>query len=190
MLELGSALEIQGIHNSLISLTSHATRKPNLCVEQYTKNSTGVITWEHVSSYMCPAKTQISLHICKSYDYALCWVYLNHFSTALPSIPFIFGSAFYGKVYFHLGELSDYMGHVRRKRAQLGFCSPLIHSIVSNDYVSRQQRPGSDCTDVQADLDFSCPHIPEDMLSHGAWCDMASGIKQGFLRHSTGVKFP
>ena len=37
MLELGSALEIQGIHNSLISLTSHATRKPYLCAEQYTK---------------------------------------------------------------------------------------------------------------------------------------------------------
>ena len=40
-------------------------------------------------------------------------------------------------------------------------CSPLIHSIVSNDSVSGQRRPWSDCADAQADLGIRCPHMPE-----------------------------
>ena len=33
-------------------------------------------------------------------------------------------------------------------KSHLGICSPLIHSIVSNDSVSRQQRPSLDCMDA------------------------------------------
>ena len=42
-----------------------------------------------------------------------------------------------------------------------------MHSIVSNDSVSRQWRPRSDCADAQANLGICCPHIPKDMFSHG-----------------------
>ena len=48
-----------------------------------------------------------------------------------------------------------------------GLCSPFIHSIVSNDSVSGQWRPWSDCADEQADLGFHCPHIPKDTFSRG-----------------------
>ena len=40
-------------------------------------------------------------------------------------------------------------------------CYPLIHSVVSNDSVSGQRRPWSDCADAQADLGFRCPHMPD-----------------------------
>ena len=43
-------------------------------------------------------------------------------------------------------------------------CSPFIHSVVSNDSVHRQGRPGSDCADAQADLGLHCQHRPI------AWC--------------------
>ena len=46
-------------------------------------------------------------------------------------------------------------------------CSQLIHSIVSDDSVSGQRRPRSDCADAQADLGLRCPHMPEDAFSHG-----------------------
>ena len=63
------------------------------------------------------------------------------------------------------------MGHVQRKRvlehAQIhsctcakyhtGICSLLIYFIVSNDSVSGQLRPWSDC----ADLGLRCQHMPE-----------------------------
>ena len=47
-----------------------------------------------------------------------------------------------------------------------GICSPLMHSIVSNDSVSRQQRPWSDSVNVQTDLCLYCRHMPND-FSHG-----------------------
>ena len=44
-----------------------------------------------------------------------------------------------------------------------------IHiSVVSNDSVRVQRRPGSDCADAQADLGLRCPQMPEDTFSHGA----------------------
>ena len=43
-----------------------------------------------------------------------------------------------------------------------------IHSVLSNESVSGQWRPWSVCTDVQADLGFCCPHMPEDGFLHGA----------------------
>ena len=46
-------------------------------------------------------------------------------------------------------------------------CSPWKHSLVSNNPNSGQRMPCLDCTDAQADLDFCCPHIPEDTFSHG-----------------------
>ena len=47
----------------------------------------------------------------------------------------------------------------------LGLCSPFIHSVVSNDSVSRQWRPWPDCMDPQADLGLHWLHIPEDTFS-------------------------
>ena len=50
----------------------------------------------------------------------------------------------------------------------LVICLPFIHSVVSNDSVSGQQRPWSECADAQADLGLHCPHMPEDTFSLGA----------------------
>ena len=44
---------------------------------------------------------------------------------------------------------------------------PFIHSVVSNDSVSGQWRPWSDCMDVQIDLGFCCPHMSEDTFLQG-----------------------
>ena len=41
-----------------------------------------------------------------------------------------------------------------------------IYSIVSNNSVSGQWRPRSDCADAQSDLGLRCPHMPEDTFSH------------------------
>ena len=49
-----------------------------------------------------------------------------------------------------------------------GLCSPFIHSVVSNDSVSGQWRPWSDCADAQADLGLRCPHTPKDIFSQSA----------------------
>ena len=46
-------------------------------------------------------------------------------------------------------------------------CSSLIDFIMSNDSVSRQQRPWSDCADAQADLGVRCLHMPDDTFLHG-----------------------
>ena len=50
----------------------------------------------------------------------------------------------------------------------LGLCSLLLHSVVSNDSVSGQGVPRSDCADAQADLGLHCPHMPKDTFSFGA----------------------
>ena len=47
-------------------------------------------------------------------------------------------------------------------------CSPFLHSVVSNDSVSGQGKPWSDCADAQADMGLRCPHMPEDKFPHGA----------------------
>ena len=44
----------------------------------------------------------------------------------------------------------------------LGLCSPFIHSVVSNDSVSRQWRSWSECADAQANLGLCCSHMFED----------------------------
>ena len=55
-----------------------------------------------------------------------------------------------------------------------GLCSPFIHSVVSNDSVSGQRRPGSDCAYAQSDLGLRCPQLPEDTFWHGtAQCDLS-----------------
>ena len=50
-------------------------------------------------------------------------------------------------------------------KSHADICSPLIHSIVSNDSVSGQRWRGSDCVDTQADLDLRCPHILKDIFA-------------------------
>ena len=52
---------------------------------------------------------------------------------------------------------ADHPGH--HAKCRLGLCSLFIHSVVTNDSVSRKWRPWSDCVDVQADLGLQCPHI-------------------------------
>ena len=49
-----------------------------------------------------------------------------------------------------------------------GFCFPVIHSVVFDHSVSRQQRLRSDCADAQSDLSLNCPHMPIDTFSHDA----------------------
>ena len=41
-----------------------------------------------------------------------------------------------------------------------GLCSPLIHSTVSINFISRRGRLWSDCAEAQADLGLRCPHMP------------------------------
>ena len=48
-----------------------------------------------------------------------------------------------------------------------GICSTFIHSVISNDSVNGQWRPWSACADAQADLGLRCPHMPENLFSHG-----------------------
>ena len=48
-----------------------------------------------------------------------------------------------------------------------GLCSPFMHSVVSNDSVSGQERPWSACADAQADLGLCCPHMPEEYFCMG-----------------------
>ena len=47
----------------------------------------------------------------------------------------------------------------------LGFCSPFIHFVVSNNSVSGQWRAWLDCADARSDQGHRCPHIPKD--THG-----------------------
>ena len=49
-----------------------------------------------------------------------------------------------------------------------GLCSPLIHSIASNDSVSGQQMPWSDCTSGQSDLGLCCLCMSKGTFLHGA----------------------
>ena len=49
-----------------------------------------------------------------------------------------------------------------------GLCSAFIHSVVSNDYVSGQWRPWSDCAKAQSDLGLRCPHTLKPTFTHGA----------------------
>ena len=58
--------------------------------------------------------------------------------------------------------------HIYSAHAYSDICSPLMHSIVSNDYISGQWRPWSDCADARSDLGLRCPHMLEDTFSHGA----------------------
>ena len=47
-----------------------------------------------------------------------------------------------------------------------GICYTLIYSTLSNDSVSGQRRPRSDCADAQSDLGLRCPHLPKrDVLT-------------------------
>ena len=50
----------------------------------------------------------------------------------------------------------------------LRLCSQFIHFTVSNDSVSGQWRPWSDCADAQADLGLRRPHMSKDTLLRGA----------------------
>ena len=49
-----------------------------------------------------------------------------------------------------------------------GLCSPFIHIVVSNNSVSGQWRPWSDCADAQADLGLRTPYMLEDTFSYNA----------------------
>ena len=59
-------------------------------------------------------------------------------------------------------------------------CFPFIHSVVSNDSVSRQWRPWSDCLDAQAGLSLCCLNMPKDMFLLGV-AHILSPLKITFL---------
>ena len=46
-------------------------------------------------------------------------------------------------------------------------CSPFIHSVLSNDSVSGQQMPRSDCALAQSDLGICCRHMLENTFLYG-----------------------
>ena len=56
---------------------------------------------------------------------------------------------------------------------QPGLCSPFIHSVGSNDSVSRQWRPWSDCVDAQAEWALAIGICPKKHL-HMAWPNFLS----------------
>ena len=62
-----------------------------------------------------------------------------------------------------------------------------IHVIVTNDSVSGQRRPCSDCADAQADLGLSCPHMSEDTFSHDEAYVFAMYFYVVILNHEPGV---
>ena len=49
-----------------------------------------------------------------------------------------------------------------------GLCSPFIQSLVSNDSISGQWRPWSDCASAQSELSLCCPHDSKAILLCGA----------------------
>ena len=70
-------------------------------------------------------------------------------------------------------------------KAHQSICSPFIHSVVSSDSVSGQQRPRSDCADAQSDLGLRCPHMLEDSFLHGAaHITGPHSVAQGLIRPS------
>ena len=60
-----------------------------------------------------------------------------------------------------------------------GLCFPFIHSVVSNDSVSGQRRPWSDCADAQADLGLRCP----DMHKARSFQQHAHPLTKNFVVH-------
>ena len=65
---------------------------------------------------------------------------------------------------------SDHYAHAQ---SDLGRWSPLIYLISSNDFVSGQPRPWSECADVQADLSLHCPYAWRHVF---AWNSQTSSI--------------
>ena len=68
------------------------------------------------------------------------------------------------KVPSNMRKMRWYRSSCACTRYHSGHCSLLIQSVVSNDSVSRQGRPGSDRADAQADLGLRCPHMPRHIL--------------------------
>ena len=69
------------------------------------------------------------------------------------------------KKYFRTCTKCADLDHLPRSQWIIRVCSPLIHSIVSNDTVSGQGRPRSDCADAQSDRRLRCPHMPEILFT-------------------------
>ena len=75
-------------------------------------------------------------------------------------------------------KLSAFTSFCACARSHVDIYSALIHSIVSYDLGSGQQRPISDCADRQSDLGLHCQLTLKNMLSLGA--AYVSGIKGCF----------
>ena len=54
-----------------------------------------------------------------------------------------------------------------RAKSHRGIFFPLIHTMMTNDFVSGQRRPWSDYANAQAHLGLRCPHMLKDTFSHG-----------------------
>ena len=74
-----------------------------------------------------------------------------------------YGSHSSEKVHSNMRNMRRFNSSCACAKYYPGICSPFIHSLVFNDLISGQRRP-----DAQSDLDFRCPHMPEDKVSHGA----------------------
>ena len=70
---------------------------------------------------------------------------------------------------------SDHLAHRHgpiSTSSLLWFIYSLIHSAVSNDSVSGQRRPRSDCADAQSDLGLLCPHMYRRHIFSWRWSDV------------------
>ena len=56
---------------------------------------------------------------------------------------------------------------LRMRKVSSGSLFSIDIFCMSNNSVSWQRMPWSDCADAQAGLGLRCPHMPEDTLSHG-----------------------
>ena len=72
------------------------------------------------------------------------------------------------------GKRKSVFKHVHNVQIQINLCMCKVSSgpwisiqiaVVSNDSVSGQGRPLSDCANAQADLGLQCLHMPEDTFS-------------------------
>ena len=74
-------------------------------------------------------------------------------------------------------------------KVSAGSLLSIQHIVVSNNSISGEWRPWSDCVGAQADLSIRCPFILEDTLSHGAAHMCKNSMKIPVFPHYTPVVY-
>ena len=94
----------------------------------------------------------------------------------------------------NMRKMSEFRSSYACAKYHPGFYSPFVHCQVSNNSVSGQRRPWSDCAEAQVDVGLRCPHMLKDTFSQGHCSDYdAFGhmgtwkILRSLLIHSTGL---